>query len=83
METQDKFVSKCVEGMGAVLMHCNQLKQDCICSIQVSYVDDANLPENARFKTSIYCAKKGDLFHTQTAKSLKAVNQFVDPISES
>lgn len=83
MEEQHKFIKMCVEGMGEVLMQCNLTRNDCICSIQVSYVDNPNLPENARFKTSIYCARKGDPFHTQTSQSLTEINKIVDPFEKS
>jgi len=78
IEQQNKFVGLCMTNMLTVLTNCNREKQDCACSIQVSYVDDPTLPENARFKTSIYCAKRGDPFFDRNAKNLSVVNDTVD-----
>ena len=76
---QDLFVISVAERMLGVLLECNKKKDDCVCSFRVSYLNDTTLPENMRYRTSIYCANnKGDPFHSKATSLLEDINRSVD-----
>lgn len=81
MNEQDKFVVNCMKQMTNVLNNCNKQKGDCICTIQVSHVDDSSLSEKQKYRTSIYCGEKGDPFHYQMKKTLDQANKSIDPMT--
>ena len=78
---QNNYLANIMVQMTSVLQECNSKKNDCICSVQVSYVNDIRLDESARFRTSIYCAEKNDPFHDVASKHLYEINKDVDPLN--
>ena len=84
MDKQNTFVTRCMANMTEVLLKCNQNKDDCVCSVQVSYVNDKSMPESMRYRTSIYCAKKGDdPFHSNSVENLDRINRSIDVMNKS
>jgi hypothetical protein len=82
LEQQNQYLARCMLQMTDVLKNCNAKRESCSCSIQVKYIDDSELPESARYKMSIVCAKKGEDFYQKTVANLEQVNNDIDVLKK-